>query len=348
MPAPDHPEAPPKLTAGQRLLLLLPRLQRQQQGASAGGAHPGAAAAAKGAAKPGAATGPKRTGTAPKPAAGGRQASGTTGSPPVKATSPSPGPATGSSANGAAQPKAAVRTSAAAANGRSAPAPGGVEPAAARPTFGARMRDGMLKPKPQPTAGPSGKAPTKSDPYPDKSSAELKHWMKYLDDQERLFTLIAAPLATILGITSLVVSLRDNPAVGHKGHVAPEEIIILGAVVIALSVVVLVSALLRRRSFAVFALFFVGFGLETGLSVLGVIPFWGLGGWMFWRSSRMQRALTTRGDHPRQQARRGSQSRGSARSAPSGGRRKKKEPEPKGPARNKRYTPPKPKDDDDR
>lgn len=330
MPAPDNPEAPPKLTAGQRLLLLLPKLQREEPRSG----HPqGGQATPTGRAKQGAGA---KTGAAAK---GGAAAKTGTGG--VK-------PGTDRSANGAAAAGtngsangSAVRPGGSRAEGTTEDSP------APRAPLGTRLRDSMLKPKPEPAVGPSGKAPTKADPFPDKSSAELRNWIKYLDDRERLYTLMAAPIAAILGITQLVVSLRDNPATGKK-HVSPEEIVILGVVVLAMSIAVLVSGLIRRRSFAIFALFFVGFGLDAGLSIFGVIPFWGLGGWMFLRSSKMQRSLTTRGDHPRQQSRRGGragQARGAAGSGGTG-RRRKKAPEPVGPAPNKRYTPRKPKEDE--
>lgn len=208
------------------------------------------------------------------------------------------------------------------------------------PTFGGRLRDSLLKPKPAPAAGKSGKAPTKQDPFPDKSSAELRHWMKFLNDQERLFTLLAAPLGALLAITGIVVGLHDNPAVGQKLHQAPSTIVIMGVVAVALSVAVLVAGIFRRRSFAVFALFFVGFAAETDLDILAVLPFWGLAFWMFMRSSKMQRSLTSRGDHPRQQRSR------SGGPTAAGSRRRSKAPEPAGPPANKRYTPPRPKVED--
>lgn len=213
----------------------------------------------------------------------------------------------------------------------------------------------MLKPKPAPAVGPSGKVPTKDDPYPDKTSAELRNWIKYLDDQERLFTLIAAPLAAALSITSMVVGLRTahsaHPTKGtHTAVTSPETVVILGVVSIALSLAVLVAGLLRRRSFAVFALLFVGFGVESGLGVLGVLPFWALALWMFMRSSKMQRALTTRGDHPRQQRarqRRSEPGRSAGGRSAGGGARQGRgsATAAAGAAPSKRYTPPKPKDD---
>lgn len=329
MPSSDPPGGTsPKLTAGQRLLLLLPRLQRPQRPST----PPPDQGRSKGTGAGGGATGNT-------PAAGKATAGKAAAVVPL---------ASGTSANGTSTNGSAVNGK---ANGKtSGKATTPVETATPPPTLGARLRDSMLKPKPEPKVGPSGKAPTKADPYPDKSSAELRDWIKYLDDQERLYTLMAAPIAAILAITSLFIGLRDDPAVGAKNHVSPDTIVIEGLVVLALSVAVLVSGLIRRRSFAMFALAFVGFGMDsTVLSVFGVIPFWGLAGWMFMRSSRMQRALTTRGDHPRQVRGRSGGSGGRAGSRPSGsaGRsRRKKAPEPVGPPPSKRYTPPKPKDDD--
>lgn len=152
-----------------------------------------------------------------------------------------------------------------------------------------------------------------------------------------------------MSITALVVGLQTDPPVGHKGHTSPEAIVILGGVGLLLAVCVLVGALMRRRSFAVFSLFFLGFAVESSLGVLALFPFWALAFWMFMRSSKMQRSLTARGDHPRQQRSRANSSRsGSTRSTGSSRGRRKKAAEPVGPAPNKRYTPPKPKEDGDR
>ncbi|MFC0082797.1 hypothetical protein ACFFRE_11715 [Aciditerrimonas ferrireducens] len=220
-------------------------------------------------------------------------------------------------------------------------------PKARKTTQGATGRGATKAPAATSTApkarGASGRQPTKQDPYPQLSSAELQEWIKRLDDRERLFALLAAPLGAALGITVMLVSLHVNPPVGAKGHEDPSTIVTDGVIAIAFAIVVLISALVRRRSFTVFALLFLGYGS----GIYGLVPFWGLAGWLFFRSYKMQRALTARGEHPRQlraQQQRRKKAAGPGQRAGGGllGR-KQPAPEPAGPGPNRRYTPPKPR-----
>ncbi len=235
--------------------------------------------------------------------------------------------------------------------------------------LGARLRDSLIKPAPG-TSAPGGGAkrqPTKADPFPDKSSEELRSQIRTLDDRERLYTLIAAPLGAAVGITGMIVTLQRNPAVGVKGHQSPSSILLVGAIAIALAVLALVGGLLRKRSFAAFSLMFLGFGASLAGGSFAALPFLGLGLWFIFRSNKMQKALVSRGDHPRQQraragggTRSGAAARGgganrraaaarSGSAAPEGRQRRVrrgKAPAQVGPPPNKRYTPPKPKADD--
>lgn len=235
-------------------------------------------------------------------------------------------------------------------------------------TRGQRLRDAFLKPAPTATTagsspGTKGRAPTKADPYPEISSADLQHRIKWLDDRERLFTLIAAPIGAVFGIVGMIVAIHDNPPLHHKGHASIDTLLIYGVVAVAFAISTLIAGLMRRRSFAIFSLLFMGYdSVTTGIYALPI--FWALAGWMFYRSYKAQRALTERGDHPRQQrgraaaARRAGSARGSARTSSTrtastrstgtsaAGRRKRKVAQPAGPAPNRRYTPPKPKDDE--
>ncbi len=233
---------------------------------------------------------------------------------------------------------------------------------------GQRLKDAFLKPAPTPgTAGSSsgakGRVPTKADPYPEISSADLQHRIKWLDDRERLFTLMAAPLGAVFGIVGMIVAIDNNPPLHHKGHASFDTLLIYGVVAVAFAISTLIAGIMRRRSFAIFSLLFMGYdSVTTGIYALPI--FWALAGWMFYRSYKAQRALTERGDHPRQQrgraaaAKRAGSAGGSARpgsgrtttargsgAGPAPARRKRKATQPTGPAPNRRYTPPKPKDD---
>jgi len=236
------------------------------------------------------------------------------------------------------------------------------------PGFSQRLRASFLKPSAAPTpTAPGGKVPTKADPYPDVRTADLQHQIKWLDDRERLFTLLAAPLGAIVGIVGTVVAIQTNPAVGHKGHATTDTLLIYGVVAIVFAIATLISGLTRRRSFAVFSLLFMGYD-STTTGVYALPLFWGLAGWLFYKSYKMQRSLTARGAHPRQLRNKPASSRGSAsssaRARPAGARaasagrtagpaagkgggfgRRRKPSEPTLVA-NRRYTPPKPKNTD--
>lgn len=234
-------------------------------------------------------------------------------------------------------------------------------------SFGQRLRTSFLKPPPaQAGATGSGKVPTKADPYPDVRTADLQHQIKWLDDRERLFTLLAAPLGAIVGIVGTVVAIQSNPGLHQKGHASTDTLLIYGVVAIAFAIATLISGLTRRRSFAVFSLLFMGYD-STTTGVYALPLFWGLAGWLFYKSYKMQRSLTARGAHPRQLRNKPASSRGqgsssargrpaAGRSGPSSrtsgttgrrgggwGRRKSNEPTL---VANRRYTPPKPKDPD--
>src|SRR5581483_8643910 len=101
----------------------------------------------------------------------------------------------------------------------------------------------------------------------DLSPAELELEARSANDQERLLGVVAAPLAALIGI--LVASAQiSNAQLQHKS--TGVYVSLLG-VLVALSVVMLVTALLRRRLFlgmsmalyglAVFNLRYWGFGL---------------------------------------------------------------------------------------
>jgi Ca2+/Na+ antiporter len=154
----------------------------------------------------------------------------------------------------------------------------------------------------------------------DRSVEELEEAIARSDDKERAIGLVAAPLAAIIGIlvgSDTIQHAKDT----HQSVTIYDE---LTYVILAMSVLILVSSLLRKRLFqgitmalfglAVFNLRFWGFG----------VPFLLAGAWYLVRAYRLQQALKrAEGDAPSPPKRNGSR--------PSNGPR---------PRRNKRYTPP--------
>jgi len=200
-------------------------------------------------------------------------------------------------------------------------------------TTGTRLRDAFLRP---PADGARGATKT-ADPYADVSVADLRQSMKYLDDRERGVPLLIGPLLAVLDVVLTVVTLHANPPVGHKHHADPGSILALGIGSAVVALLVVAAALMRRRSFTIFALLFAGYG--GGLVTM--VPAWAVAGWLFIRFNRMQKVVVARTGGPaaaRQAAAKRRSERPQAR--PRLGRREKA-PEPTGPAANKRYTPPK-------
>lgn len=188
-----------------------------------------------------------------------------------------------------------------------------------------------------------------ADLFPDMSNEELTHAIKRIDDRERLYALMSGPLGAAIGIALTVATIHTNPAVGHKGHVAPSTIWFEGGARVVFGAAVFGLAYTRRRSLVAFGLGFLG------LTVLPFgIVFIGLAIWMLFRVSKYQKTLSARGvgpqrtrstQSPSQAARAGAsdaRARARARSTAPRDRRGRKMPEPTGPAASKRYTPPKP------
>jgi len=198
------------------------------------------------------------------------------------------------------------------------------------------------------------------------SREEIVHMIKKVDDRERFMALFAAPLGVVVGVALTAIAIHVNPAVRVHGklnpkHVAESVILIEGGARILLSGIVVAAAMSRRRSLIGFALLFLGTSMGSPLFAL---PFWALGGYLIWRVFKYQRALNARGGATGRGATpaprsgttgtaRGGRATGGPRTAARAGaakardrtaarQRGRKQPEPAGPARNKRYTPPKP------
>jgi hypothetical protein len=209
----------------------------------------------------------------------------------------------------------------------------------AAPTVGGRLRDAFLKPAPAASRQRAGTA--RANPYVDLGVDELRRSMKYLDDRERQIAFFMGPLLCALDIAIMLVVLHSNPAHG-KNHADPTTIVYLGIGTAVVALLVVVAAFFRRRSFTIFALLVAGYGGN----LVTLLPAWLAAGWLFIHFNKMQRALTAKTGGPpgRQAANRRRQAAGRAdgTARPRLGTKRAKAPEPAGPARNKRYTPPRP------
>lgn len=238
----------------------------------------------------------------------------------------------------------------------------GTPPAAAAPVDRSRLRDRLTQPDTTTTAS------ARKRPYKDVASTELAHRIKFLDDSERKYVLVAAPLGVVLALLLTFNTLRTNPPLHHKDHQDPTVLLLYGLTSILFAACAIFAALRRRRSLAAFSLLLLGFVGQ----IYTAIPMWALAIWLFVRSNRYQRELTVRGEGPRARSAQRRQQRGETQRAarPGGGSaaasrasgsgsvrraaargaaaadaraaRRRKQPVPAGPAASKRYTPPKP------
>lgn len=204
-------------------------------------------------------------------------------------------------------------------------------------------------------------AAARPNPYGDWKPDQLRRAMKYLDDRERRLAITAGPLLIGLNIALTFVTLHNNHKYINgklnKVYESPSTILALGIGSAVVAVIVVVSAVVRRRSFTIFSLLFAGYGGGP----ITLLPAWGLAGWLFIRFNRMQKTLrATEGGASRPaRGRAGSRSasgrgrvpanpRVAARAGAAAGRdrvaarRRGKEPATPGPTPSKRYTPPKP------
>ncbi|MGA2803796.1 MAG: hypothetical protein ABSF89_05310 [Acidimicrobiales bacterium] len=198
---------------------------------------------------------------------------------------------------------------------------------AERTPVGERLRNLVLKPV-QPGTVSTDKAAGRQS-----SVEELEADVRSANDKERLIGLVAAPLAAAIGI--LVISaliVNDPPARLKNGqidtlHVSLSLYYDLGAVILGLAVLMLVTAMWRKRLYlgivtalyglAIFNLHYWGFG----------IPFILLSAWLLVRAYRLQRDLRAASGDSLLRA--GAQNEGSGATPPRSSRKP-----------NSRYTPP--------
>lgn len=192
--------------------------------------------------------------------------------------------------------------------------------------LGERLRNLVLKP-----VGTDTVSTAQSAGPP--SIEELVANVRSANDKERLIGLVAAPVAAAIGI--LVISaliINDPPARLKNGQIDPLHVSLslyhdLGGVILALSVLMLVTAMWRKR---------VYLGIVTALYGLAIfnLHYWGFGvpfilvsAWLLVRAYRLQRDLreATEGNLSRT----GAQRRGGSAT-----------PRRSSPKPNRRYTPP--------
>jgi hypothetical protein len=168
---------------------------------------------------------------------------------------------------------------------------------------------------------PDDDASTK-EPQTERSLEEVQESIARADDKERAIGLIAAPIAAALSFLIIGTLIHNDPPLGTKNYVDPSLYHTLQLVLLGLSVLIMVTALWRKRLFmgismamfglAVFNLHYWGFG----------VPFLLAGAWYLVRAYRFNQELK-RLD--------GSSSPTRSAARPSMGAR---------PRANKRYTPP--------
>jgi hypothetical protein len=201
------------------------------------------------------------------------------------------------------------------------------------------------------------------------SKEELTHVIKRIDDRERVVVWFTAGLGVVVGVLLTVLTLHLNPPLHAKNHQSTSLITFEGAARPLLSGVVVLAAWKRRRSLVAFAILLLG----TSMGGLFALPFFGVGLWLIFRVLKLQRELAAMTGQTRPRAeprtkaraeptprpratsggradpvargRAGAETRRRARAerlaaARAGRGGKKKEPEPAGPPKSKRYTPP--------
>ena len=127
----------------------------------------------------------------------------------------------------------------------------------------------------------------------ERSAEELDAHIRTADDRERAVGLVAAPVAAALSFLLIGADIAKNssPTTLAKHYVPASTYHWVLLVFLALSVVMLVSALLRKRLFLAIALALYGVGLFQ-LGWLGfAVPFVLAGAWYLVRAFRLQQAL---------------------------------------------------------
>jgi hypothetical protein len=180
-------------------------------------------------------------------------------------------------------------------------------------TLWERLRYAMVRPDDEPSATP---------PPDERTVEELEAAIRRSDDKERAIGLVAAPLAAVVALL-ISDALVSNARTHQQSVTAYQE---LTYVMLGLSVLILVSSIMRRRLFQGITLALFGVAVfQLHFTYVGfAAPFVLAGAWYLVRAYRLQQALRrAEVDESSGRPRKGG--------APSNGAR---------PRQNKRYTPP--------
>jgi hypothetical protein len=166
-----------------------------------------------------------------------------------------------------------------------------------------------------------------SAPTEDRPAEEVRAVIKRADDKERAVGLIAAPVSAAISFIVITALIDRNSVAGAKHYTPASTYHELLIVLLALGVLILVTAFLRKRLFLAITLALYGIALFQ-LGWLGfAVPFVLAGAWYLVRSYRLQQELKRAESADGSVVRSKGNSANGSRSGPR-------------PRQNKRYTPP--------
>ena len=130
-----------------------------------------------------------------------------------------------------------------------------------------------------------------SDKTSDRSAEEVRAIIARADDKERAVGLIAAPVSAAISFIVITALIDRNSVVGAKHFTPASTYHELLLVLLGLGVLMLVTAMLRKRLFMALSMALYGIALFQ-LGWLGfAVPFVLAGAWYLVRSYRLQQEL---------------------------------------------------------
>ena len=138
---------------------------------------------------------------------------------------------------------------------------------------------------------PDDEEPAATAPAGDRSAEEVHAVIRRADDKERAVGLIAAPVSAAISFIVITALIDRNSVVGAKHFTPASTYRELLLVLLALGVLMLVTALMRKRLFLAISMALYGIALFQ-LGWLGfAVPFVLAGAWYLVRSYRLQQEL---------------------------------------------------------
>jgi ethanolamine transporter EutH len=160
--------------------------------------------------------------------------------------------------------------------------------ASAKSPLSSRFRGALLKPA-------SGESDAATPPAP--PLTELESEARYATDKERLFGLIAAPFAALIGLLVVSALIQHDPAALQANGLANPRHVDVGfyheilIAVLALAIAMLASAWFRKRLFLGVTMALFGLTLFN-LHYWGfAVPYLLCAGWLLVRGYRLQKAV---------------------------------------------------------